>query len=51
MRDEADRLAGVQGEGLEPVRSELARQERIVAELGMRVEREMVGGERDVGVE
>ncbi len=51
VRDEADRLVPMDGERLERLRSEGARQQRVVAELGVRIQREVVGGEGDVRVE
>ncbi len=50
-RDEADRLAVMQRERLELVRPESAREERVVAERRMRVERQVIRGEREVGLE
>ncbi len=49
--DEADRLAVVQGEGLELVGAEGAGDQRVVADLGMGVEGKVVGGEAHVRVE
>ncbi len=49
-RDHADRLAVVQRERVELLRAERVCEQRVVADLGMSVEREVVGGEADVGV-
>ncbi len=49
--DEPDRLTFVHSECLELLGAEPSREQRVVAELSMGVERQVVGGERDVGVE
>ncbi len=50
--DEADRLAVDERERSQlAVGAECAGEQRVVAEFGVRVEREVVGGQRDAGVE
>ena len=41
----------VQGERSEPLGAQRAGEQRVVADLGVGVERQVVGGEADVGVE
>ena len=41
----------VQRERLEPLRAERAAEQRVVADLGVRIQRQVVGGKADVGVE
>src|SRR5207249_2197393 len=50
-REESDRLAAVVGERLELCGAQRSREQGVVAELGVGVEREVVGGERDAGLE
>ena len=49
--DEADAAALVLGERLGPLEPERRADQGVVAHLGVRVERQVVAGERDVGVE
>src|SRR2546426_727926 len=49
--EEADRLAAVVSEGLELVRVEGVSEQCVVAELRVGIERQVVGGKSDVGVE
>ncbi len=51
MGEEADRLAPVQRERLEPLGAERVGEQRVVPDHGMGVERQVVGGQRDAGVE
>ena len=50
-REEADRLAAVGAEGLHVLGAEGVGEQGVVAELGVGVEGEVVGGQRDVRVE
>lgn len=51
LRYEADRLALVRGERIEPGRLQCFREQGVVADLRMGVEGEVVGGEGDVRLE
>ena len=50
-RADADGRAPVGREGLDLARADGAGEQRVVADLEVAVEREVVGGEREVGVE
>ena len=49
--DEADPVPLVLGKGLRLLQAELRADERVVSDLGMGIERHVIGGERDVGLE
>ena len=51
MGDEPDRLSRVQRERIELLGPEPAGEQCVVAQLGVGVERQVIGRERDVGVE